>query len=106
MNKSEQLVNLLKSKPLSSAEINTALGYKFSRTQIDRMVKSGVLEKFEDINENSEKRWSRVVVTKYKAVRDYVNRSKRDGYTAEGVLAKYAKILRQHGYVVTPPNLR
>lgn len=100
MNKSEQLISLLKTKPLTRAEIDIAFGCRFSSSQIRRLIRFGTIEEFEDFNEDSSGRWARIKVNKLRVSGEYVNRSKSDGHITVKTAQKYIAALRANGYEV------
>jgi len=102
MTKTQQVLALLEEFPRTKAGIDHALGYRFSVSQLARMVSKGFIEEFQDANQNSEGKWARLMVRKFKVGKLYISRQRKAGKVYHpATLAGFARVLRVNGYEVT-----
>jgi hypothetical protein len=104
----KQLYDFIKESPRTGDELIEKFGHNPSST-VFRMIKYGAVERFDEINDKAEKKYSRFVVTKYRVIGEYnpIHGSKaKKTITKPPVrgIEKAIELLTKHGYTVLPPN--
>ena len=108
MTKTDEMLELLKQRPMTGNELKEKFNGAFTG-QRHRLMKYGVIEKFQEINDNSGDRYARCVVWKYRVIGEYkpvigsapghLKGIKRNIYPKKSI-EKAISLLTEHGYSV------
>lgn len=108
MTKTQKMLSALKLSPMTGNELKERFNGAWTG-QRHRLMKYGVIEKFQEANEGSEKFYARCIVWKYRVIGEYkpvigsspghLKGTKRKTFPAKSI-DKAIALLVEHGYSV------